>query len=396
MLTKNQPIDSCKDTESQKDLVGVLHLINGEHYAGAERVQDLLAGALPAFGYRVGFVATKPDRFAAARQYRLAPLYELPMRGRWDLSTAGRIARLARREGYSLLHTHTPRTAMIGRLASLAAGLPMVHHVHSPAARDSTRPWQNRINSVVERLSLCGVPRVIAVSESLGQGLVERGLAARRIAVVHNGVPCLSPPSREAGPREVWTLGCVALLRPRKGIEVLLEALAMLRREKLPVRLRVVGPFETPAYEAEIRGLASRYALDEAVQWAGFTDDVVGELARMDLFVLPSLFGEGLPMVLLEAMAAGVPIVAARVEGVPEAIRDGIDGLLVPPGSAEELARAVARIVRGEVDWAAWRSSALTRQAEHFSDRSMAAGIAKIYDQVLAGTSLRYNGLRES
>jgi glycosyltransferase involved in cell wall biosynthesis len=369
---------------SEEALIGVLHLINGEHYAGAERVQDLLAGSLPAFGYRAGFVAMKPGRFSTARKYRQAPLYEIAMRGRWDLSAARRIARLARQEGYRLLHTHTPRTAMIGRLASVAAGLPMVHHVHSPATRDSTRSWRNRINAAVERLSLWGAPQVVAVSESLGRWMIQGGVAADRVTVVHNGVPCLRPAPRCDGPREMWTLGCVALLRPRKGIEVLLEALAILRREKLPVRLRVVGPFETPAYEAEIRGLSSRYALAEAVDWAGFTSDVPGELQRMDLFVLPSLFGEGLPMVLLEAMAAGVPIVAARVEGVPEAIRDGIDGLLVPPGSAEDLARAVARVVRGEVDWAAWRSSASARQAEHFSDRSMAAGIAKVYDRVLA------------
>jgi glycosyltransferase involved in cell wall biosynthesis len=376
-------------TAGDESLVGVLHLINGEHYAGAERVQDLLAAALPAFGYRAGFVAIKPGRFSAARQYRQAPLYELPMRGRWDFSAARRIARLARQEGYRLLHTHTPRTAMIGRLASLAAGLPMVHHVHSPAARDSTRRWRNRINAAVERLSLWGSPHLVAVSESLGRSMIQRGFAADRITVVHNGVPCLRPALRCDGPPETWTLGCVALLRPRKGIEVLLEALAILRRERLPVRLRVVGPFETPAYEAEIRGLASRYGLGEAVDWAGFTSDVPRELERMDLFVLPSLFGEGLPMVLLEAMAAGVPVVAARVEGVPEAIRDGIDGLLVPPGSAADLTRAVASVVRGEVDWAAWRSSASARQAEHFSDRSMAAGIAKVYDRMLAGDHLR-------
>ena len=375
-------------TAGDPSLVGVLHLINGEHYAGAERVQDLLAGSLPALGYRVGFVTMKPGRFSTERHYRQAPLYELPMRGRWDLSAVRRIARLVREEGYRLLHTHSPRTAMIGRLASLAAGLPMVHHVHSPAARDSTRPWRNRINAAVERVSLWGVRHVIAVSESLGRGMIQRGFAADRVTVVHNGVPCLPPVSRRDGPPETWTLGCVALLRPRKGIEVLLEALAILRREKLPVRLRVVGPFETPAYEAEIRGLTSRYALDKAVDWAGFQSDVPAELARMDLFVLPSLFGEGLPMVLLEAMAAGLPVVAACVEGVPEAVRDGIDGRLVRPGSAEDLARAVAGVVRGEVDWAAWCSSASARQAEQFSDRSMAAGIAKVYDRVLARTPL--------
>jgi glycosyltransferase involved in cell wall biosynthesis len=84
-----------------------------------------------------------------------------------------------------------------------------------------------------------------------------------------------------------------------------------------------------------------------------------------------------------------VPVVATWVEGVPEAIRDGVDGLLVPPGSAEDLACAIGGVVRGEADWDAWRSSASARQAEHFSDRSMAAGVAKVYDRVLAGDGLR-------
>ncbi len=103
----------------------------------------------------------------------------------------------------------------------------------------------------------------------------------------------------------------------------------------------------------------------------------------MDLFVLPSLFGEGLPMVVLEAMAAGVPVIAARVEGIPEAIRDGVDGLLAAPADAGDLAAAIARYVQGAVDWTSIRASAHCRQAEKFSDRSMAQGVAKIYRRVL-------------
>ena len=76
----------------------------------------------------------------------------------------------------------------------------------------------------------------------------------------------------------------------------------------------------------------------EHITWTGFTRDVLDELRQMDLFVLPSLFGEGLPMVVLEAMAAGVPVVATRVAGIPEAIRPGQDGVLVEPGDAEDLA----------------------------------------------------------
>ncbi len=83
-------------------------------------------------------------------------------------------------------------------------------------------------------------------------------------------------------------------------------------------------------------------------------------------------------------MAAGVPVVTTRVEGNPELIRDGLDGLIVEPGDPGQLAEAIARIVRGEVDWQAFRTSALKRHAERFSTRAMAAGVAKVYRRVLS------------
>ena len=105
----------------------------------------------------------------------------------------------------------------------------------------------------------------------------------------------------------------------------------------------------------------------------------------MDLFVLPSLFGEGLPMVLLEAMSAGVPIVASRVEGVPEAVTDGREGLLVSPGDPRGLAQAIRRFISGEADWQAIAERARRRHAEQFSDSRMAAGVAEVYRHVLEG-----------
>ncbi len=90
----------------------VMHVINGEHYAGAERVQDLLALRLGEFGYEVGFACLKPGRFVGQRRSQSAPLYELPMRSRLDLRPARRLARLVRAYGYQLIHTHTPRAAL--------------------------------------------------------------------------------------------------------------------------------------------------------------------------------------------------------------------------------------------------------------------------------------------
>ena len=361
----------------------VLHIINGEVYGGAERALDLLAEQLGQFGFEPTFACIKPGLYPKVRHARNVRLIEVPMRNRFDLRPAFRLARLIRREGFRLVYAHTARSAMIASLASKLAGVPLVYHVQSPTARDTTHRWKNWLNAVVERLSVARASALMPVSESLGNYVREQGYADPLISVVPNGVPCREPaPPRDPAKTE-WTLGIVALLRPRKGVEVLLRALAILRSQGLPVRLRATGPFEAEDYKHEMKALTQKLGLEEVVEWTGFTRDVYAELAQMDVFVLPSLFGEGLPLVVLEAMAAGVPVVATRVEGTPEAVRDGRDGLIVEPGNPEDLAAAIARVVRGEVDWNALRESTLRRHAKHYSDVTMAEGVARVYRRVL-------------
>lgn len=362
----------------------VLHVINGEHYSGAERVQDLLALRLPEFGVEVGIACVKPDQFPALRSARRVPLYETPMRRPFDLSSAARsVAALVRGRGYQLIHAHTPRTALVGRIASQLTGVPLIYHVHSPTSRDSTRWLRNRINQMVERWSVRTAVRLITVSRSLQDDIVGQGVEPDRVRFIANGVPSSDRPWRRDRPWGVWRLGCVALFRPRKGTETLLVAMARLRARGVAVTLDAVGRFESASYEREVKQLAARLGLARSICWRGFTRDVDRELVRMDLLILPSLFGEGLPMVVLEAMAAGVPVVATRVEGVPEAIRDRVDGVLVAPGSGPDLAAGIDSIVSGQVDWARLACSARQRHARHFSDTAMAAQVAAVYAEVL-------------
>jgi glycosyltransferase involved in cell wall biosynthesis len=366
--------------------VRVLHVINGEVYGGAERALDHLGRHLRHFGFDVAMTCLKPGLFPKVRHSTDVPLYEFPMRSRFDLRPVRPLVRLVRTGHFRLLYAHTARSVMVAALVSRITGVPLVYHVQSPTARDTNRPWRNWLNSLVERLSLARASMLIAVSQSLADELGRQGYAAQRVAVVPNGSPCrcaCEGPTRPSGKAD-WVLGMTALIRPRKGIEVALAALAMLRKQGLPVRFRVVGPFESAAYEREVKALTRRLGLEEAVDWVGFTRDVDRELAQMDVFVLPSLFGEGTPLVLFEAMAAGVPVVSTRVEGIPEIIRDGLDGLLVEPGNPEALAAAIAKIVHGDADWHALRQSALARHAEKFSDTAMAAGVAAVYRRVLA------------
>jgi len=369
--------------QKNQSLVKVLHLINGEHYSGAERVQDLLAECLPDHGFEVGFACVKPLHFEQRRSYREAVIYETRMKHRFDLSVARKIAKLATENDYAILHAHTPRTVMIARLAARLSGLPYVYHVHSPTSRDSTRSLTNHLNQWIENWSIKKAARLITVSRSLSQHLQTLGVSRKRISVVRNGVAIVAD---EAGRQQLTgnsVVGTVALIRPRKGIEVLLKSLAILKSQNKSIRLRAVGPFETESYKAEIMQLSKELQVEELVDWVGFTSDVTAELNQIDLFVLPSLFGEGLPMVVLEAMACGVAVIGTDVEGIPEALRDGVDGLIARANDPADLADKISSAMSDRAKLVEMGKNARRRQRECFSDQSMAAGVAAAYRHVL-------------
>ncbi|TWU30065.1 glycosyltransferase [Bythopirellula polymerisocia] len=362
----------------------VLHVINGEHYSGAERVQDLLAQELPQFGYDVTFACVKPDRFPEVRMSRTTQLYRTPMRSRFDWQCGRKLAELIRQEDYALVHAHTPRSLLAGAIAARLADVPLVYHVHSPTGKDSTRWLQNVVNAKLEHWLLRRASRLITVSPSLQELMISQGFAPQKISYVPNGVPGVEEFSRTR-PTGQWTLGMAALFRPRKGIEVLLEALDLLRADGHDVRLRAIGPFETHGYQCEVMGIAEKLGITGLITWTGFVSDIHAELRKVDLFVLPSLFGEGLPMVVLEALAAGVPVVASAVEGIPSAVRQGVDGLLVEPGNATGLAAAIGEIVRDDspFDYESLCRHARSQHSANFSASAMAGSVAQVYREIL-------------
>ena len=162
---------ASKETSSGQgvvqDTVKVLHLINGEHFSGAERVQDLLGMAMPQFGYEVGFACVKPDKFPNVRSSVDCEIFETKMTSKFDLWCAKRVARVATENNYRLIHAHTPRTLLIGQLAARKLGCPLIYHVHSPVGRDSDRGITNRLNQMMESWSLKKTDRLICVSNSL-------------------------------------------------------------------------------------------------------------------------------------------------------------------------------------------------------------------------------------
>ncbi len=172
-------------------------------------------------------------------------------------------------------------------------------------------------------------------------------------------------------------------MRPRKGLEVALQALSILTEQGYDAVLRCIGPYESPGYHESVMQTIDELKLGSRVEQLGFQADVPQTLASLDAMLLPSLYGEGLPMVVLEAMAAALPVVATKVEGTPEAIREGLDGLLAEPGSAESLAEQMKLLMDGRVNWNRLAESACARHAASFSDVSMSQQVASVYRKVL-------------
>jgi glycosyltransferase involved in cell wall biosynthesis len=128
--------------------------------------------------------------------------------------------------------------------------------------------------------------------------------------------------------------------------------------------------------------LVSDLGLANKIEWTGFKNDVHREMETMHAFILPSLFGEGLPMVLIEAMSVGIPVIASRIEGIPEVISSRGVGLLVLPDNVDDLVKAIQMLINGEVSVQSVVTVAHARQKVFFSDISMATSVASVYDRL--------------
>lgn len=274
-------------------------------------------------------------------------LFRLPLSSGLDLSgdllTFRRLHLLLRRLRPVLLHIHGFRAALPGLAAARWAGVPVLVTIHnSPAHRAAPR-----MPHAAKFLGLHKV-RYIAVSEALAGELAALGIPPGQISVIHNGIdPALYGEAaagriarRRAGGEII--VGTAARFAPQKGLPYFLQAAATLAPLFPEMRFLVIGDGPgRPALERQ----ALQLGLTGRLSFCGYCSDLPRYLAGMDIFVLPSLT-EGLPLVLLEAAAAGCAVVASAVGGIPEVITGGVHGLLVPPADGAALARAAAALAR--------------------------------------------------
>lgn len=364
-------------------LVDVLHLVNGEQYSGLERVVDHLSDQAAEFGYRLHLVMLKPGLMAERMQSRAATVHSVAMRSRFDFGVIPRILHIARDTSSVLVHSHTVRGALIALPVSSFAHLPWLHQVHSPALQESENKRLNRINARIERFLLPRAAHLLPVSRSLAGYLnAQYGIASSKFTVIPNGIKGLVRKHGQPASAAL-TIAAVGLFRPRKGMETLLTALHELAEAGLEFKARLIGEFVNSVYEQAIRAQVPRLALTEHVEFRGFCADVPQQLADVDIFALPSLYGEGMSMALLEAMSMECAIVASDIDGVSELIEDGVSGLLTPPGDAAALARALGRLMEDPAMRQRMAQAAAIRQKAEYSAGAMARRVFTLYDRFL-------------
>ncbi|MGK2915611.1 MAG: glycosyltransferase [Porticoccaceae bacterium] len=368
-------------------VIPVLHLLNGEQYSGLERVVDHLAELAPSHGFRLHLVCLRHGEMPDRLKTRQARLHFVNMRNRVDISCIPVIRRIAASEGCQLVHSHTVRSGLIAHALRFVLPLPWIHHVHSPARYESENRCLNYTNYLVERAVLPKATHLLPVSEGLRDYIRTcYGIDDRSITVVRNGVESISlgdPVMRDAAAPK--TIGIIGLFGPRKGVEVLLQAFALLVAKGLNARLKLVGGFVDEPYRQSVMQLVDHAGLASRVEFAGHQDNINEQLAALDVFVMPSLYGEGLPMALLEAMAMGCNIVASSIEGpgITEVVDEGNCALLVPPGDPVALADALETAVADDIRNVARATAARERQRALYQVDVMAKAVFDLYSRYL-------------
>jgi len=361
----------------------ILHTLAPAHVGGIEQVVRDLAVGHSGLGHAVHVAVSVPD---------LAHPYVGVLRDAGvdvhPIVASGRAYRRERREFGAVcsairpdvVHSHGYRSDVLHAGVARQCGIPLVSTVHGFTGGD----WKNRLFERVQVRWLRRFDAVVAVSTPLGEDLVARGVPRAHLSIIRNA---LQAPSDTLSRREACTalalptagfnVGWVGRLSPEKGVDVFLDAID--RLDDVPLQAVVLGDGpEQGAMEARVRAGPLR----DRVRFCGVVENARRLFTAFDAFVLSSRT-EGTPMVLLEAMATGVPIVATRVGGVPDVVSPE-EALLVPSGDAGAIAEAV-RAIRSDDRSARRRAGAARRRLESaFSVQAWLGEYEDLYRRLVA------------
>ena len=333
-------------------------------------------------GFRV-LIACQPNApLGREAQRRGLTVRHMAMRGAADVRACWRLRRLMRTEAVDLVHTHSSIDAWLAGFAAKSLHLPVVR------SRHVSIPVKRRRNFVYN--VLCD--RIISSGDAIREVLVTAGVDAGKIVAIPAGVdtaqfhPAVSGTAvrREFGINGP-VIGTVAMVRYAKGHRVLLRAMPeILRSEPRAVFLWVGDGVGRVALQQEV----AEAGMQAKVHMVGFREDIPACLAAMDMVVLPSLRSDGVPQVIIQALAMRKPVVASAVGGIPEVIQHQRTGVLVPPNDPQALADAVVRLLRDPQSAATWAQTGGQLIDSHYGLEHMIDRTAAVYTAVLVEKGL--------
>jgi glycosyltransferase involved in cell wall biosynthesis len=378
----------------------VLHIIDSGGLYGAEVMLLNLAGEQARLGLEpvigsIGepHIVEKPLEAEALR--RGLRVEKFRMRPGFNVPGALKVLRFAWREKCDVLHSHGYKgNILFGLIPQIVRKIPLVSTIHGYTSVNGF----SRI-SLYERLdslSLRFVDAVVLVEQLMRSHPRLKKLSGVKLKVVNNGIPAL--PDSPVSPLAILTnqqfdylektivkfcqqgfcIGVVGRLSQEKGLDILMEALSALVAEGRDLRMVIMGEGEQ---RADLENKAANLGLGERLMMAGYVAGAERYLAHLSLFALPSLT-EGLPMVLLEAMAAEVPIVASRVGGIPAVLDEGRVGILVPARDVAALKKGIRSVMDDPCAARQRAARAAERVHAFYTSKAMAEGYIRIYRQV--------------
>lgn len=333
----------------------LLHVVGPSKFGGDSVLVLELARAAEENGFRVDILAGDP-RFCELIRDAGFGLVDLDVLQREirpvaDLTALVRLGGILRRSSYSIVHTHTSKPGVVGRLAAARTGVPgIMHTVHLFGFHEESGALATGAYSRIERAAAHWCDRIVTVSEYHREWALRLGIGnPDQVVAIPNGVPTKrasglrtrSEVRAELGLTDQVAVVFTGRLAEQKGLEYLLRAVPLLGPDRARVRILLAG--DGPLLEP-LTALAADLGILDDVVFLGFRSDVGDLLSAADIVALPSLW-EGLSVSLLEAMAAGRAVVTTTIGSNREVTRDGAVASLVPPKDPRALAGAIRRLV---------------------------------------------------
>jgi glycosyltransferase involved in cell wall biosynthesis len=313
-----------------------------------------------------------------------ATLYSIPDRGPWDWRVITELLAVCRREKVAVWHGHDYKTNALGLLLRRFWPMRLVTTVHGWVKHTARTPLYYKI----DQKCLPRYERVLCVSDDLFETCLEAGVPTKNLVLVENAIDAgeyrrrqtIAEAKASLGfPPSRFLIGAVGRLSPEKGFDLLIRSVNSLAKKGEDVQLVIVGEGdERPNLERQVAELG----LQDRVALPGWQSDVRCYFEAMDAFALSS-HREGLPNVLLEAMALEVPVAATRVNGVPRLVQDGRNGLLVEPGDGEALTTALLALIRNPELGNLFRAAGRRTVEGQYSFPERMQKLKRIYDELL-------------